>query len=65
MFFFVKKNLPETAIQTLQRVGRGEEGGKYVRRLVWGKYLDEAQGGNGLAGLFFGGKAIGIQPQSI
>ena len=53
------------AIQTLQRVGKGKEGGKCVRRLVLGKYLEETQGGNDLAGLFFGGKTIGIQPQLI
>jgi len=52
------------AIQTLQRVGRGKEGGEWVWQLVLGKYLEETQGGHDLAGLFSGGKTIGVQPQS-
>ena len=59
---FLKK---APAIQTLQRVGKGKEGGECVRRLGWGKYLEEPQGGNDLAGLFFRGKTIGVQPQLI
>ena len=43
----------------------GKEGGGYVGQLVWGKYLEEPQRVNDLAGLFFGDKAIGCQPQSI
>jgi len=61
---FVKQKMGTFAIQTLQRVGRGKEGSERVRRLVWVKYLDEAQGGHDLAGLFSGGKTIGVQPQS-
>jgi len=34
-------NLEISAIQTLQRVGRGKEGGEWVWQLVWGKYLEE------------------------
>ena len=60
----VNEILIDTAIQTLQRVGRGKEGSEWVRRLVWVKYLDEAQGGHDLAGLFSGAKTIGVQPQS-
>jgi len=41
------------------------EDGEYVRRLVWGKYLEETQGGNDLAGLCFRDKTIGGEPQSI
>jgi len=52
------------AIQTLQGVGRGKEGSEWVRQLVWGKYLDEAQGGHDLARLFSGGKTIEVRPQS-
>ncbi|MCJ7641243.1 MAG: hypothetical protein MUO29_05025, partial [Desulfobacterales bacterium] len=52
-------------IQTLQGVGRGKGGGEWVRRLVWGKYLDEAQGGHDLAGVFSGGKTIGVQPNAV
>ena len=61
----VKLNYRAFAIQTLQRGERGKEDGKYVGRLVWGKYPDEPQGGNDLAGLSFGGKIIESQPQSI
>jgi hypothetical protein len=61
----VKKNHYSTAIQTLQRVGKGKEGGECVRRLGWGKYLEEPQGGNDLVGLFSRGKTIGVQPQLI
>jgi hypothetical protein len=60
----VKYNRYNTAIQTLQRVGRGKAGGEWVWQLVWGKYLEETQGGHGLAGVFSGGKTIGVQPQS-
>ena len=60
----VNSNLCLISIQTLQRVGRGKEGSEWVRRLVWVKYLDEAQGGHDLAGLFSGAKTIGVQPQS-
>jgi hypothetical protein len=55
---------PVTAIQTLQRVGRGKAGGEWVWQLVWGKYLEETQGGHGLAGVFSGGKTIG-SPASV
>ena len=61
---FGKKIMEKTAIQTLQRVGRGKEGSEWVRRFVWGKYLEEAQGGHDLSGLFSGGKTIGVRPQS-
>jgi len=63
-FLFVKKRFRRFAIQTLGRVGRGKEGSEWVRRLVLGKYLEEAQADNDLAGLFSGGKTIGGQPQS-
>jgi len=42
-----------TAIQTLQRVGKGKKGGECVRRLGRVKYLEGTQGGNDLAGLLF------------
>jgi hypothetical protein len=64
MLEFVKVKLVPVAIQTLQRVGGGKEDGEYGRRLVWGRYLEETQGGHELAGLFSGGKTIGVQPQS-
>jgi hypothetical protein len=54
--FAVNKFGIAIAIQTLGRVGRGKEGSEWVRRFVFGKYLEEAQADNDLAGLFSGGK---------